>query len=91
MGVSDTTLRCFMQYLRATKLHRWNTCAEFADTLGITHHQARPVVAELVHAGLLERTVNPHRLRDADQRLTAYRVIPSAIEQRPSKHRDGER
>ncbi|MFF4188123.1 hypothetical protein ACFYZ9_33505 [Streptomyces sp. NPDC001691] len=91
MGISDTTLRCFMRYLRTTELHRWNTCGQVADTLGVTHHQARPVVAELVQAGLLERTINPRHLRGAAQRLTAYRVAPVAIEQRPAERAGGER
>jgi hypothetical protein len=72
----DATVTAFVRHLRRSDLDvcEWHRCAEFATSAGMTHHQARTAVGQLVREGLLERDVVARRVRRQDGRYTVYRV-----------------
>ncbi|MFI5859252.1 hypothetical protein [Streptomyces parvulus] len=79
---SPETLAAFVRYLRLRDLEadQWNRCGDFAVSAGLTHHQARRAVGQLVRAGLLDRDVVQRRVRGQDGRYTVYRLSPAAME-----------
>ncbi|MER6232564.1 hypothetical protein ACFUC2_05210 [[Kitasatospora] papulosa] len=81
-GISAATLTAFVRHLRRSDLdvREWHRCDEFAASAGMTHHQARRAVGQLVRAGLLDRDIVPRRVRRQDGRYTVYRVSPAAME-----------
>ncbi|MET9528137.1 hypothetical protein [Streptomyces coeruleorubidus] len=77
--LSPATLTAFVRHLRRDDLdvREWHRCDDFATSAGITHHQARTAVGQLVRAGLLDRDVVPRRVRRQDGRYTVYRLASS--------------
>lgn len=80
--LSPATLTAFVRYLRRGDLDacEWHRCDDFAAAAGMTHHQARTAVGQLVRAGLLDRDVVPRRVRGRDGRYTVYRLSPTTME-----------
>jgi hypothetical protein len=79
---SQTTLALYVRHLRRTDLDvtEWHRCADLAESGPCSHHQARVVAAQLVRAGLLERTPIARRVlgdsgRYTSVRYTAYRLV----------------
>lgn len=79
--LSPTTLTAFVRHLRRLDLdvREWHRCDELAASAGMTHHQARTAVGQLVRAGLLERDVVARRVRRQDGRYTVYRLVPLEV------------
>ncbi|MGA5411544.1 hypothetical protein ACPCSC_30355 [Streptomyces lavendulocolor] len=77
--LSPTTLTAFAQHLRRSDLdvRQWHRCGDFATSAGMTDHQARTAVGQLVRHGLLERDVVSRRVRGQDARYTVYRLAPT--------------
>lgn len=80
--LSPDTLTAFVRHLRRSDLdvRDWHRCDDFAASAGMTHHQARRAVGQLVRAGLLDREVVPRRVRGQDGRYTVYRLSSTAME-----------
>jgi hypothetical protein len=81
--LSQATLALYVRHLRRTDLDvtEWHRCADLAESGQCSHHQARVAAAQLVRAGLLERTNVPRRVRGQDGRYTAYRLLVPAHDQ----------
>ncbi|AWI32671.1 hypothetical protein [Streptomyces tirandamycinicus] len=75
-GLSPATLTAFVRNLRRRDLDvcDWHRCDDFATAAGLTHHQARTALGQLVRTGLMERDVVPHRIGRQDARYTVYRL-----------------
>ncbi|MEU7228952.1 FaeA/PapI family transcriptional regulator [Streptomyces chrestomyceticus] len=76
--ISPTVLTAFVRHLRRCDLdvREWHLTDDFAASAGMTHYQARPALAQLVHTGLVERTAIQRRINRQDRRLIAYRLAP---------------
>jgi hypothetical protein len=81
--LSPATLTAFVRYLRRSDLdaRQWNRCSDVAAAAGLTHHQARVAVGQLVRAGLLEKDVVQRRARRQDARYTVYRLSSAVLEE----------
>lgn len=81
-ALSPTTFTAFVRHLRRSDLdvRDWHRCADFAASAGMSHHQARNAVNQLVHAGLLDRDVVLRRRRQ-DAQYTVYRLAPAVLEE----------
>ncbi|MFE1270615.1 hypothetical protein [Streptomyces sp. NPDC058758] len=72
--INDTTFRRFYRLTRDVEVDTWYTCGQLAQKLSIDHHPARPTLAALVAAGLLDRSFEPHRVDGSDRRIVTYRL-----------------
>ncbi|MFJ5142938.1 hypothetical protein [Streptomyces sp. NPDC088707] len=81
--LSAATLTAFVMHLRSKNLdpREWHRCDDFAASVGITPHQARTAVGQLVRAALLERDIVPRRRGQQDSRYVVYRLAPQDVQE----------
>ncbi|MFC8537959.1 hypothetical protein ACLQ2N_33115 [Streptomyces sp. DT224] len=80
--VSPVTLAAFVRHLRRSDLdlRQWHRCGDLAASAGMTHHEARAAVAQLVRTGLMERDIVARRIDRQSDRYTVYRLSPTVME-----------